>query len=332
MKSNPKARPGTSVIICCYNSGKIITKTLDFLIKQKTPHPWEILVINNNSSDNLIEKIDCYVEENNIGNIRLINEPIPGLSYARRKGVINAKYDYIIFCDDDNWLNDDYLFRAYELLSSNQEYGIIGGKGTPHFEDQPPEWFEEYASHYAVGPQFKMQSTTRALVPTDFVYGAGMVIKKNLLIELYNSGFTSLLTDRKGNSISSGGDQELCYAVQFSGMKIGYSPLLEFEHYISKDRLNRRYLRSLFKASGKAGPIFRLYKLALAGTRSLPPFFWFREVVFILRKILLNTSTPNYIRVYYWFYLLETVQLNQSFYHIFNSMIVLKAYQERPIK
>jgi hypothetical protein len=63
--------------------------------------------------------------------------PGPGLAYARRRGVMEAAYEYIVFCDDDNWLAPDYLSIAREILF-DPKVGAAGGQAEPEFEGPVP--------------------------------------------------------------------------------------------------------------------------------------------------------------------------------------------------
>src|SRR6185437_11337360 len=101
---------GISVIICCYNSATRITPTLQHLFNQKgiSLSSWEIIVVDNASTDNTCEKAIEIWESFGPGkpDFKVISEPTPGLSAARQKGINEALYDYVLFCDDDNWLDE----------------------------------------------------------------------------------------------------------------------------------------------------------------------------------------------------------------------------------
>src|SRR5690606_30759578 len=101
---------GISVIICTYNGAERIVPTLKALQSQilDPTIQVEVILVNNRSTDTTIE-----VAQTTWGNF-----PIPlliefeaeaGVSRARRKGIEVAQYEYILFCDDDNHLFQDYL-------------------------------------------------------------------------------------------------------------------------------------------------------------------------------------------------------------------------------
>jgi glycosyltransferase involved in cell wall biosynthesis len=113
---------GISVIICCYNSSLRLPKTLEYLSNQATGNlfPWEIILVDNNSSDNTSVIATNFWASLDIDvPLIIVEESKPGLIYARNTGINKANYDFLIFCDDDNWLNKNYLCNVYKILNNN---------------------------------------------------------------------------------------------------------------------------------------------------------------------------------------------------------------------
>jgi GT2 family glycosyltransferase len=135
--------------------------------------------------------------------------------------------------------------------------GLCGGWGTAILETEPPEWFDEFKSAYAVGPQAK----TPGYMPNSInrLYGAGMVLRKDAWDYLENNGFTYKLSGRKGKALSSGEDSELAFALQLAGYKLWYEPAMKFHHYIPATRLSYDYLKKLFEAFGRADVVIAIY-------------------------------------------------------------------------
>jgi glycosyltransferase involved in cell wall biosynthesis len=248
---------GVSIIICCYNSEKLLPETLKYISQQNVSDTlrWEVIIVNNNSSDKTKEIVRAewnkYSHKKNCS-FQIVDEPNSGLSNARKKGLDSSNYDILIYCDDDNWLCEDYVQMAYNAMLLNESTAVIGGYGEPVFENNhEPEWFHLYASSYALGIQNPKLNK---------VYGAGMVVKKKTLQNLYNTGFESLLSDRNNIILSSGGDTELCYALVLLGYKIEFNSQLKFKHFITAKRLNYEYLKKLFAGNAEAGVISNIYK------------------------------------------------------------------------
>ena len=133
---------GVSVIICCYNSALKIKPTLEHLALQKrnTNLPFEIILVNNNSTDNTVEKaIGIWLKLGQPFPLVVKEENRPGLNNARLKGIETANYAYLIFCDDDNSFCDDYLINVKSIFESMNEVAMIGGVGEAVIEVNKPD-------------------------------------------------------------------------------------------------------------------------------------------------------------------------------------------------
>lgn len=244
---------GVSVIICCYNSSKVIEKTLKSIINQKVSDiiPWEVIIVDNASTDNTSEIIKQYWQNHNcLAPLKIVKEKIPGLSTARKTGFENARYEFMILCDDDNRLEENFISRVFDVMSRDKMIGVLGGQSTAEFESLPKNWFYDWQNSFAIGKQSETSGNITGL--RGYVWGAAMTVRKNAWNYLLKSGFKSRLSDRKGMTLTAGGDTEICYALRNQGWKIWYDSGLKFTHYITKERINWKYLRKLFRGFGEA--------------------------------------------------------------------------------
>jgi glycosyltransferase involved in cell wall biosynthesis len=226
---------GISVIICCYNSSSRLPQTLQNIADQKIASLflWELIIIDNASTDNTrdVAGHECLKYKNL--NYKIIEQPLRGLAKAREKGIEEAKYDLVLFCDDDNHLDLNYLERAYCLMKDKPEVGIAGGMAKPKLAYYPGRWIEDMYPGMAIG--------ARALNDgeIDWVYGAGMVIRKKIFLELRKRNIKFLLSDRVADKQFSGGDSEFCELAKFLGYKVYYTSKLQFFHEMQAHRLKK---------------------------------------------------------------------------------------------
>lgn len=94
-----------SLIIPAYNVEKYIKKCLDSVLNQ-TYNNYEIIIINDGSTDNTSKILESYKSNKKI---KIINQENKGLSNARNTGVSNAKGDYILFIDSDDFIEKELL-------------------------------------------------------------------------------------------------------------------------------------------------------------------------------------------------------------------------------
>ena len=102
-------KPIFTIIIPAYNVENYIGIAIESCINQKNiaPFEYEIIVINDGSSDNTQGAMDKY---RHINNVLLVSKENEGLSVTRNKGVELANGDYILFLDGDDWFHEDTLF------------------------------------------------------------------------------------------------------------------------------------------------------------------------------------------------------------------------------
>jgi glycosyltransferase involved in cell wall biosynthesis len=269
-----------SVIICCYNSEHRIGSTLESLLAQrfKNAVSWEVVLVDNNCSDQTVEVAQSVWGSDAVP-LRVVQEATPGLSAARDRGVAESVGEYILFCDDDNWLAPDYLQRAFTFMEASLEYAAIGGWGDVVSDEEVaiPEWFDQFKTKYACGK-------TNDEGDVDTLVGAGMFLRKEALLNLKQSGFKSLLSDRKGAALSSGGDLELCMALRIAGWKLHFSENLYFQHYMPAGRLTEDYLLRMSEGHGRSRSILGEYRSTLAG--SVRKSRWFYGLGFRFRLLL----------------------------------------------
>lgn len=236
---------GVSVIICCYNSASRIEPTLVHLKNQVINHGlnWEIILVNNNSTDNTVSIASRSWQNAKIP-LHILDEPEPGQSYARLAGVHSAAYKYIIFCDDDNWLCPTYIQIVFDLLENNSQVGAVGGQSMAAFaQGEPvPEWFALKHLSYATGKQAKRTGdvTERLLL-----WGAGMGTRKEAYLKAFDPKWPGLLVGRTGKELSSGDDSEYCMRLVLMGYKLYYDERLFYHHFISSNRLTESYIQNL---------------------------------------------------------------------------------------
>jgi len=242
---------GVSVIICCYNSSGKLPETLNSLAKQIVPKglSWEVLIIDNGSTDNTAETaLMCWEVLKSPTPFRVVFEKKQGLSHAREKGISESAYGFLLFCDDDNSLAVNYIQLGFDYLNANSTTALVGGKGVPQIEGvaEVPVWFDRYAYQYAVGPQAGVSKDIT--IERGFVYGAGCFLRKSAYESLKATGFKYILTGRKGDSLVSGEDNELGYALSLIGFGIYYNEELIFTHVLSENRLRWSYIKKLKEA------------------------------------------------------------------------------------
>jgi len=163
-----------SVIVCTYNRADLLKGCLESLVQQTLPkEQFEILVIDNASTDSTRELVESFL---NIENIRYIFEDAPGLSHARNRGMREARGEYLAYIDDDARAAADWLEVAERLIRSVQpRIDCLGGPYHPFYTSPKPDWFKDEYEVRGFGNQ------PRQLGRKEYISGANMIWAKDSL-------------------------------------------------------------------------------------------------------------------------------------------------------
>ena len=126
-------KPLVSIVVIAYNEGNQILSCVASLAKTKCKYPVELIVVNNNSSDDTQQILDSVGVKN-------VLETRQGYGYARQAGLLHSKGDYVLTCDADTLYQSDWaeamvtplmqegkVFETYSFgayYSENFKYGI----------------------------------------------------------------------------------------------------------------------------------------------------------------------------------------------------------------
>lgn len=240
-----------SVIIPTYNPSQDRLRRVLSALKSQTlsANRWETLIVDNASHPPLSP--DFLPEEQPL-NLRLIHEPQPGLTHARKRGILETSGQWCVLVDDDNVLAPDYLEQTLAFFTTHPNVGMLGGKVLPEFETEPAAWQKEFFPLLALrdlgdapilsGALAKTKKGTVAY-PECAPIGAGMALRRKAALIWAEK--TSQLSDRKGNNLTSGGDNDIVLTLMEHGWEAAYSPDLKLTHLIPASRLQPDYLARL---------------------------------------------------------------------------------------
>jgi hypothetical protein len=238
--------PEVSVITCSYNPRpEYLTQVVGALKSQTLEKQrWEYLLIDNASSEPLQPRVDLSWHPN----ARHVREDKLGLTHARLRGIQEAHGDVLVFVDDDNVLDADYLDQVLETSLKHPGIGAWGGQRYPVFEQEPPVWIRRHWSHLALG-EFESDSwSNQPRLPETMPSGAGLCVRKtvaNHYADLHANGKRAFVMDRNGKSLVSGGDNDLAACACDMGMGVGLFASLRLRHLIPAERLQEDYLLRL---------------------------------------------------------------------------------------
>jgi glycosyltransferase involved in cell wall biosynthesis len=235
-----------SIVIATYNRGAKLRSTLRSLATQTLlPVEWEAVVVNNNSSDDTEEVFAEFAASHPRLNLRMVTEIRQGLSWARNKGIEEARGAIIAIIDDDEEVNAGFCEAYVEFFDCHPEVSAAGGKVIPRYETERPVWMSRYTERPIAG------TLDRGNVekPFDRGYPAGgnMAVRRELFTK-YGAFNTGL--GRTGDNPMGGEEKEFFSRITAGGEVVWYVPGAVIFHIIPPDKLTMKYFRRLSRGCG----------------------------------------------------------------------------------
>lgn len=244
-----------SVIICTYNRSDNLTIVLDSILRSdiSADVEYEIIIIDNNSTDNTKKVVERYCKQNKW--IRYLFEERQGKSFALNTGIDKAKGEIIAFTDDDVIL-DKYWLKSIRQAFDEFDCSCFGGKVIPLWPEEVPNWLTKDGPfkisggaivQHDLGGEPKLYNGTTFSPP-----GANIFMKKEVFSR--HGNFRTDISN-KGKEVRLGEDFDFIYRLKKKGEKVMYYPKAIIYHPVHESKLNKRYFEQFWFAFGKARAI-----------------------------------------------------------------------------
>jgi O-antigen biosynthesis protein len=222
--------PFISVVLCTRDRSDQLETCLHSVAQQEYPR-FEVVVVDNAPADGVVQALANGVS--GTAAFRYIQEPRPGLSWARNAGAAAASGEIIAYVDDDEEPDKDWLAGIACGFAHDDDIGCVSGIVLPaRLDTAAQELFEEFGGHrhgrgfspaifYRQGPQ----SPLFPLPP--FGVGANMAFRQEALARI--GGFDVALG--AGTPAMAGEDTLALTQLLLAGYRIAYEPSALMRHY-----------------------------------------------------------------------------------------------------
>jgi glucosyl-dolichyl phosphate glucuronosyltransferase len=240
-EQHPRHHLDATVLICTYNRANLLGETLDAIAKVRATLAWEVVVVDNNSTDHT----RSVVESRQTGypvTLRYLFEPHQGNSFALNTGIASTNATIIAFTDDDVIVSENWLQEACAPMLSNPAIDYTGGPVRPIWDAPPPAWVDQARSD--------LWGTLAILDygPTSFVFeerqrvplGANMAVRRTLFDRV---GKFDTNLGRVRNSLRGQAQAEFFCRSRIAGACGVYVPAMAVDHHVPGPRLTRSYFR-----------------------------------------------------------------------------------------
>src|SRR6266446_6472716 len=255
-----------TVAICTFNRAESLRRTLDSLVAMRVPSAlaWEIVVVNNNSTDHTDDVINQYLDRLPL---RREFEPQPGHTNARNRAIDAAKGEYIVWTDDDVVVEPGWLRAYMEAFRRWPEVAVFGGRITPRYERPVARWVTE--SEGLLGGPFAIRDFGNDVQPLSLAesrvpFGANFAIRATEQRAFRYDPNLGLAPGRRRYD----DEIEVITRLLETGARGYWIPEAMVEHCIGRDRQTVRYIATYYEGWGET----QAFRNA-AATAATP--FWF---------------------------------------------------------
>lgn len=233
--------PIVTILICTYNRAELLKIALESFVKQTVEKTFfEIIVVDNNSND--FTKQVCTNFSKKLPQLKYVLEENQGLSYARNRGYLEAKSEYVAYLDDDAKASENWVETLLQIISDVKP-DTFGGPIYPFYLSRKPDWFkDEYQT-------FNLYNYTGWMKKEHSLSGSNMIFRRDILQEF--NGF-SVNLGMKGNQQAYGEESDLIERLKEAGKKIYYDQKLTVFHLVPEHKLNPIFFLSFYYNTGKA--------------------------------------------------------------------------------
>ncbi len=257
-----------TVALCTHNHADRLDRTLADLPRVRPPRdPWEFLIIDNASRDATPKLLASHRWPAG-WQVRVVREEKLGLSNARNRAVSEARGEYVIFMDDDETADSDWLC-AFERLIATRQPDAFGGRIRVLFEDERPNWLTDELLGF-LGELNRADTVTRLTSADTSFFGGNFGFRREVVDRV--GGFDTQL-GRKG-SINVGGEEvDFYHRLLSAGLRVCWTPEAVIHHRIQASKLKRSYFLDLHYRAGRANGA-----RARDGRSMLPPRYLLPQI------------------------------------------------------
>jgi cellulose synthase/poly-beta-1,6-N-acetylglucosamine synthase-like glycosyltransferase len=227
--------PEITVAICTWNRAGELTEAVKSVADQMTSTPFEILVVDNGSTDSTPRVVARLSEE--LPNLRCVVEPVQGISRARNRALHAARAPVVLYLDSDARAEPGWLQAYVDALAKHPDAACIGGPVRLRWGRTPPSWLPWVARVYYGA--YNLGAETHLLANGEPLRNMNMVLRRDAALAV--GGYDASL-GRRGRSLRTGEEDELLDRLRNAGHRVYWIGNAWINHSVPPDRVSIRWL------------------------------------------------------------------------------------------
>jgi len=228
-----------TIIFSTFNGEKTLPLMLKAFLNITPPNDgWEIIAVNNNSTDNTLSILKKYQQ---LLPIKILFEEKKGKNHALNNAIKQVQGDIIVFTDDDVIPQANWLVKIREIADKQPSFSIFGGKIEPHWITPPKQWNIEWI-HMGIVYAVTSDSNKSGKIGAGYIWGPNMAIRR----EIFNKGFlfnTAIGPDGT-NNYAMGSETSFTFMLEKEGYQCWFEPSCIVKHIIKESQMSSQWVLS----------------------------------------------------------------------------------------
>jgi glucosyl-dolichyl phosphate glucuronosyltransferase len=295
---NSRRTCDVSVVISTFNRCHQLGKALDALLAQATTSAFEVIAVDNNSTDATRAVIAERLSR--APNMTYVFEPRQGLPHARNAGVLASSAPIVAFTDDDVEVGPEWVESIKRTFDEHPDVNMLGGRVRPIWPDRIPEWItRSQLGPFALGERGDLPIRVSRDNASPCLVGANFAFRREVFdrIGLFDPTYTKSQ------------DREIQLRLWRAGGVGLYAPWLAINVEIPAERLTKKYFRYWYTVYGVYHSRMRLIDvLDRDGRLAEPtgrhvlgvPAFIYRQLLESAGRWLAATIRRDQTRAFHW--------------------------------
>lgn len=258
-----------SFAVCTYNRATRLESLINAMRAQRCSAPYEILIVNNNSTDDTLEVLSRLAGGAGAP-LRYVTEVVQGIVPARNRAISESlSSDILVFIDDDELPSPDLLDAARHAIEI-EGARCVGGRIDLHYSgEKHPNWLDDElqgflgAVDYGRDP-FWITDDSHPLWTGNVAFDVSLFRDEPSL--RFDSRY-----NRAGHGVGGGEDAAMFRILLDRRIRMRYRPDMAVTHLIDKKKLKRKYFLYLHYRAGLRFGAHELGDIG-RGVFGVPPF------------------------------------------------------------
>lgn len=224
-----------TILFATYNGGAVLPSVLEGYKKQDPDCNWDMVVVNNASTDGTADILKGYAQDLPL---TVIEHADPGKNKALNAALPHVKGAFVIVTDDDAVPAPDFIAQWYKVAQTQKAYDLFGGCVEPVFQEAPPAWMADSRFHFE--EVFAVRDLPDGPVAGRAIFGPNMAVRRLVFDEGVHFN-EDIGPNGSNKNYPMGSETEFCTRVEGLGHKAYFCQGAKVQHIVRPHQIKKAF-------------------------------------------------------------------------------------------